>query len=63
MNKENQMLIILSFIGIANIIAAIILLFTVENFLVSGLLIVSGGLLIVGGIADKKERKKRKGSS
>ncbi|WP_101841822.1 hypothetical protein [Halobacillus sp. Marseille-P3879] len=63
MDKENQMFIVLSFVGTANIIAAVILLVTVHNPLVSALLIVSGILLIIGGLADKKARKKRKGNS
>ncbi|MCP3026879.1 hypothetical protein [Halobacillus sp. A5] len=63
MKKENQMLIILSIIGTANVAAGIILLVIVQNLLVSALLIVSGALLIAGGMADKSEHKKRKGRS
>ncbi|MFC7063006.1 hypothetical protein [Halobacillus seohaensis] len=60
MKKQNQMFIILSFVGIANIITAIILFFSVQDPMVSGMLILSGALLILGGWVDRKERIKKK---
>jgi|GEM_PF-6195775 len=64
MKKQNQMFIILGVVGIGNIIASIILLFTIQDPLVSMVLFVSGVFLIIGGYADRKERikqSKRKG--
>ncbi|ASF37635.1 MULTISPECIES: hypothetical protein [Halobacillus] len=64
MKKQNQMFIILGLVGIGNIIASIILLFTIQDPLVSMVLFVSGIFLIIGGYADRKERikqSKRKG--
>ncbi|MCA1011869.1 hypothetical protein [Halobacillus halophilus] len=59
MKKQNQMFIILGLIGIGNIIAAIILLFQIQDLMVSMVLFASGILLIIGGYADRKERIKR----
>ncbi|MFZ0368648.1 MAG: hypothetical protein WAM07_03500 [Halobacillus sp.] len=59
MKKQNQMFIILGLVGIGNIIASIILLFSIQDPLVSMVLFVSGIFLIIGGYADRKERIKR----
>ncbi|WP_173918053.1 hypothetical protein [Halobacillus sp. Marseille-Q1614] len=59
MKKENQMFYILGAVGIANIIAALILAVTISNPMVAAMLFVSGILLMVGGWADRRERRKR----
>ncbi|SFG50049.1 hypothetical protein SAMN05216353_14912 [Halobacillus alkaliphilus] len=59
MKKQNQMFIILGLVGIGNLIASIILLFTIQDLMVSMVLFASGILLIIGGYADRKERIKR----
>ncbi|SFK12600.1 hypothetical protein SAMN04487936_107218 [Halobacillus dabanensis] len=56
MQKQNQMFFILGLIGTGNIIAAIVLLCAINNTMVSVMLFVSGALLIIGGIADRKHR-------
>lgn len=59
MKKENQMLFILGLIGVCNIIASLILFVTIDEVMVPVLLLASGFLLILGGYADKKERKRK----
>jgi hypothetical protein len=58
MQKQNQMFYILGLIGTGNIIAAVVLLFAINNTMVSLMLFVSGVLLIIGGVADRKQRTK-----
>ncbi|RWZ54769.1 hypothetical protein EQV77_14085 [Halobacillus fulvus] len=60
MNRENKIFIILTLIGAGNLIAAFILAFTVEDPMVPMVLLASGVFLIIGGVADKKERQKRR---
>ncbi|ARI75496.1 hypothetical protein [Halobacillus mangrovi] len=60
MNEQNQMFWILGVIGLCNLIASIILYISIQNPMISGLLFVSGLLLITGGIVDRIERKKKK---
>lgn len=60
MKKQNQIFFILGLIGTGNIIAAIVLLFAINNTMVSLMLFVSGVLLIIGGIADRKQRIDKK---
>ncbi|MGI8313983.1 hypothetical protein [Halobacillus mangrovi] len=60
MKEQNQMLWILGVIGLCNLIASIILYISIQNPMISGLLFVSGLLLITGGIVDRRERKKKK---
>ncbi|WFT74908.1 hypothetical protein [Halobacillus naozhouensis] len=63
MKKENQMLIILGSIGLACIIIAFVLFSTIADPMVPVVILASGILLIIGGIADRKDRiKKRKRS-
>ncbi|WP_347861792.1 hypothetical protein U0355_00780 [Salimicrobium sp. PL1-032A] len=60
MTKENKLFWILGIIGIANIIISIVLLATINNTLISLMLFASGVFLIIGGIADRKEKEKRR---
>lgn len=60
MNKQNQMLWILGVIGLCNLIASVVLFIFIQNPMVSLLLLASGILLILGGLADRKERMKHK---
>ncbi len=59
MKKENQMLFIMGAVGICNILAALILFVTINDVMVPVLLLASGVLLITGGYADKKARKRK----
>ncbi|WP_102336483.1 hypothetical protein [Salimicrobium jeotgali] len=60
MTKENKMFWILGVIGIANIIVSLILLVAINNTMISLMLFSSGVLLIIGGIADRKEKNRRR---
>ncbi|SIS53813.1 hypothetical protein [Salimicrobium flavidum] len=59
MTKENKLFWILGIIGIANIIVSIILLSTINNTMISLMIFTSGVFLIIGGIADRKEKRRR----
>lgn len=60
MTKENKMLWILGVIGTVNIIVSLILLVAINNTMISLMLFSSGVLLIIGGIADRKEKNRRR---
>ncbi|WP_281974284.1 hypothetical protein [Halobacillus litoralis] len=60
MKKENQMFWVLTFIGTANIIAALALFFSIQDPMISVMLIASGILLVIGGYADRNHRRKHK---
>ncbi|AKG03295.1 hypothetical protein AAV35_013600 [Salimicrobium jeotgali] len=60
MTKENKMFWILGVIGTVNIIVSLILLLAINNTMISLMLFSSGVFLIIGGIADRKEKNRRR---
>ncbi|SDJ55293.1 hypothetical protein [Salimicrobium halophilum] len=60
MTKENKLFWILGIIGITNIIVSIVLLATINNTMISLMIFTSGIFLIIGGIADRKEKDRRR---